>query len=178
MTTQRWLLALAASVLPLAVAAAVSSKAQTVQITAMNSAPYSDAAQVARLPVNTALTLVERKGGWYHVRLVNGRQGWIPMTSIKLAEGSQAPVQGGWNAGLLSGLFQSGRASTTDATATTGVRGLNEGTIKNAKPDPQAVQDLAKYAATPVAARSFAAQLKLKSEQVAYLPKDAKGGKP
>jgi hypothetical protein len=177
-TIQRWLCALGALVLPLAVVAAVSSKAQTVQITAVNTAPYSDASQVARLPVNTALTLVERKGGWYRVRLGNGQQGWIPMTSIKLAEGSQAPVQGGWNTGALSGLFQSGRASTTDATATTGVRGLNEGTIKNAKPDPQAVQGLAKYAATPAAARTYAAQLKLKSEQVAYLPKGAKGGKP
>jgi hypothetical protein len=36
---------------------------------------------------------------------------------------------------------------------------------------------LAKYAATPDVARNFAAKLKLKSEQVTYLPVDPQGGK-
>jgi uncharacterized protein YgiM (DUF1202 family) len=174
---QRWLIALLSLLLPLAVTAAASSKAQTIQITSMNAAPYSDAQAVIRLPVNTGLTLVERKGGWYHVRLDNGQQGWVPMTSIRLGEGSEAPAKSGWSYGALTGMFQSGRASTTDATATTGVRGLNEGTIQHAAPDTQAVLALAKYAATPEVARSYAAKLKLKSEQVAYLPKDSKGGK-
>ncbi|MGH8369637.1 MAG: SH3 domain-containing protein [Gammaproteobacteria bacterium] len=177
MNIQRWLIALLSLLLPLAVTAAASSKAQTIQITSMNSAPYSDAQAVTQLPVNTSVTLVERKGGWYHVMLGNGQQGWVPMTSLRLGEGSEAPSKSGWSYGALTGMFQSGRSSTTDATASTGVRGLNEGTIQNAVPDPKAVLALTQFAATPEAARSYAAKLKLKTEQVAYLPVDAKGGK-
>lgn len=179
MNIQRSLIALSSLLLPLIVVAAAdaSSKAQTIQTTAMNSAPYSDAQAVMQLPVSTSLTLVERKGGWYHVRLGNGREGWVPMTSLRLGEGSEVPSKSGWSYGALSGMFQSGRSSTTESTATTGVRGLNEGTIQHATPDPQAVLALSKYAATPATARSYAAQLKLKTEQVPYLPDDSQGGK-
>ncbi|HEX5339867.1 MAG TPA: SH3 domain-containing protein [Gammaproteobacteria bacterium] len=177
MNIRRWLIALFSLLLPLAVAAATGSNAQTIQITPMNRAPYSDAQALAQLPVNTRLHLVERKGGWYHVRLGNGKQGWVRMTSIRLGEGSEAPSTSGWSFGSLTHLFQSGRANTTEATATTGVRGLNEGSIQNAVPDTQAVAGLSRYAATPDAARKYAAKLKLKSKQVGYLSKDAQGGK-
>lgn len=178
MSAQRWLITLLVLLLPLAVASATdASKAQTVQVTAMNNGPYSDAKAVQQLPANTSVTLIERQGGWYHVRLDNGQQGWVPMTSIRLGEGSEEPAKSGWQLGSLAGAFSSGRSNTTNAAASTGVRGLNQGTIQNAIPNPQAVEGLVKYAATPAAARSYAAQLKLKSEQVAYLPKDTRGDK-
>lgn len=168
---------LLALLLPFAVTASAGSPAQTIQATALNAEPYSDARAVQQLPDKTHLTLMERKGGWYHVRLANGQRGWVRMISVRLGEGSEAPAGGGWSLGGVNALFQSGRANTTTAATTTGVRGLNEGTIQNAVPDPQAVLALAQFAATPDAARQYAAQLKLKPEQVTYLPADAKGGK-
>ena len=39
---------------------------------------------LARVPVNTNLTIIARQGGWYHVRLAQGQDGWLPMTSLRL----------------------------------------------------------------------------------------------
>jgi len=132
------------------------------------SGPASDAAVVAAVPVNSGVTVIERQGGWYHVRLASGQDGWLPMTSIRYntsGSGTAAPGTD-W-----SSLFQSGRSGAGGTTATTGVRGLNTGDIANAKPDPQAVTQLEQWAAKPPQARQFAANGQLSAVQAAYLAK-------
>ena len=147
--------------------------AQTVTTAKMNDGPYSDANNIGSVPVNTSLTIIERQGGWYHVRLANGQTGWLPMTNLRLnygnAGGSNAS-SGSSSSGFFS-LFESGRSGAAGTTATTGVRGLNTGDISNAKPDPQAVTELAKWTAKPPEARQFAAALPAKAAKVDYLPK-------
>ena len=170
---KRWgLILLVLLVTAVAVHAASQSGAQTILQTPLNNAPYTDAAAVAQLPAGTNLTILERQGGWYHVRLDNGQDGWLQMTSIRM-NGSGSTSSGGssgWGFGWLASLFESGRSGATGVTATTGVRGLNSGDIANAKPDPQATRDIYAWSATPQQARQFAQQLGLKSEQVPYLP--------
>jgi len=149
--------------------------AQTVVAGNMNDGPYSDANVVASVPVNTNLTIIERQGGWYHVRLASGQLGWVRMTNLRLnsagsgSSGSSTPAKSSTSS--FFSLFESGRSGASGTTATTGVRGLNTGDIANAKPNLQAVADLAQWAAKPDAAREFAKQLPAKAVKVDSLPK-------
>ena len=156
---RRWLgLAILLLLLGVVHAAAVAT-AQTVVAGNLNSGPHSDASVVAAVPNATGVTVIERQGGWYHVRLDSGQDGWLPMTSIRYNGGSTAQASTDW-----SSLFQSGRSGAGGATATTGVRGLNTGDIANATPNPAAVRELDKWQAKPGAAKDFAAGLPLKAD--------------
>ena len=164
--------------LVLGVVQADSGSAATTVVTAnMNDGPYSDANVVTSVPSNTAVTIVERQGGWYHVRLASGQDGWLPMTSLQLGSASGSSTtsasannsSGGWKSWF--SLFESGRSGASGTTATTGVRGLNTGDIANAKPNPEAVVELEQWAAKPQDATQFAKQLPLKPAKVDYLPK-------
>ncbi len=154
-----------------------SGSAATTVVTAnLNDGPYSDANNIASVPANTGVTIIERQGGWYHVKLASGQDGWLPMTSLTLgAAGSSATSanssssSSGWKNWF--GLFESGRSGASGTTATTGVRGLNTGDIANAKPDPDAVTELEQWAMKPPQATQFAQQLPLKAAKVDYLPK-------
>jgi uncharacterized protein YgiM (DUF1202 family) len=151
-----------------------SGPAQTVVAANMNDGPYSDANVVGNVPVNTNLTIISRQGGWYHVRLASGQDGWLPMTSLRLnpaggASGSSTPQQSS-SSGFFS-LFESGRSGASGTTATTGVRGLNTGDIANAQPNPAAVAELDQWTMKPADATAFAQQLPLKAVKVDYLPK-------
>ncbi len=147
--------------------------AQTVVAGNMNDGPYSDANVIGSVPVNTNLTIIARQGGWYHVRLATGQSGWVPMTNLRLnsagAGGSAAPAKSS-SSGFFS-LFESGRSGASGTTATTGVRGLNTGDIANAKPDPAAVTELAKWTVKPDDAKAFANQLPANAVKVDSLPK-------
>ena len=152
-----------------AVHAAAVPAAQTVVAGNLTSGPYSDAKVVAAVPNGAAVTVVERQGGWYHVRTAAGQDGWLPMTSIRYntAPSGAAAVPGtDW-----ASLFNSGRSGSSGSTATTGVRGLNTGDIANAKPDIKAVQSLDKWQAKPAQAKAFAAEVPLKAnDKIGYLP--------
>ena len=152
-----------------AVHATSVTTAQTVVAGNLTSGPNSDASVVAAVPNATGVTVIERQGGWYHVRLASGQDGWLPMTSIRY---NSAGSGGGSTGTDWAGLFQSGRSGSGGTTATTGVRGLNTGDIANAKPDPAAVAELEKWQAKPPEAKSFAAELPLKADpKIDYLKK-------
>jgi len=175
---KRWgVILLTLLLVTVAVHATSQSTAQTVLETPLNSAPYSDATPITTLPSGTNITIIERQGGWYHVRLNSGQDGWLQMTSIRMNNTSSGSSGSGWGFGWLSSLFESGRSGATGVTATTGVRGLNTGDIANAKPDPQATNEITAWSATPQQARQFAQQLDLKPEEVPYLPQ-VKGVQP
>ena len=153
-----------------AVHGAADSNAVTIANAILNDGPYSDAHAVTPVPASTAVTIIERQGGWYHVRLDSGKDGWIPMASLRFSTGATASTSAGGAAGL-NALFESGRSGASGTTATTGVRGLNTGDIQNARPDPQAVQSLNAWAAKPPEARQFAEKLPLEAQKLDYLPK-------
>jgi hypothetical protein len=138
-----------------AVHAAAVATAQTVVAGNLTSGPYSDASVVSALPNGAAVTVIERQGGWYHVKTADGQEGWLPMTSIRYnssGTGTAAAPGTDW-----AGLFNSGRSGSGGSTATTGVRGLNTGDIANATPDIKAVEGLDKTQAKPEQAKTFAA---------------------
>ena len=165
----RRLLAMAAvSLLALGgVHAAASSNATTVAAGNLTSGPFSDASVVAPVATGAAITVIERKGGWYHVKLGTGQDGWLPMASIRYDSSGAAATGGGgsdWAA-----LLQSGRSGSGGSSATTGVRGLNTGDIENAVPDPAAVTELDDWAMKPGQAKRFAQQLPAEAQKVDYL---------
>jgi hypothetical protein len=165
-------LALAAALLlVLGVAYAVANPgAQLIVTSNLGDGPHSDAHSVASVPVNTGVTILGRQGGWYHVRLDSGQDGWLPMTSLRLnGSGAAAPAPPA-GAGLTS-LFNSGRSGASGSTASTGVRGLNSGDIENAQPDPQAVTAVNAWTAKPDEARQFAGDMTLQAQKIDYLPK-------
>ena len=150
-----------------AVQGAAPYDAVTTLNTSLNDGPYSDAKALAAVPGNTGVGIIERHGGWYHVRLASGQDGWIPMASLRFDSGATAA---GGGAGDVAALFESGRSGASGTTATTGVRGLNTGDIQNAKPDPQAVTALNAWTAKPPEARDFAGKLPAQAQKVDYLP--------
>ena len=163
----RWFSLVALLLVLGALHAAATSTAQTVVAGNITSSPASDASVVAAVPNATSVSIIERQGGWYHVRLGTGQDGWLPMTSIRFNSGTTGTTQStDW-----SSLFQSGRSGASGDTATTGVRGLNTGDIANAKPDIKAVESLDKWQAKPGEAKAYAAKVPLEAnDKIGYLP--------
>lgn len=159
---------------PLAAFADSGTVTRTSQVLA---APYSDAEARGTLEANEGVEIVERQGGWYHVRAEDGRDGWLRLSSIRLGAAKEEEESGGFWASLFS---FTGRSGTRTASATTGIRGLSEEEIKDATPNPEAVEGLARFAPDENEARSFAGEIGLKSQDVKPLPavvKAKKGGR-
>jgi uncharacterized protein YgiM (DUF1202 family) len=126
----------------------------------LKSTPLSDAKTLQALTTGTRLEVLKRNGGWYEVKTATGAKGWVRMWLLRFS----AETTG---AGALKqnvAVLQSGRSTSTYTTATTGVRGLSEEDLKNAKPNPQAVAALEQLAVTQDDARGFARKGKLKAD--------------
>ena len=125
----------------------------------LRSTPFADGKVLKTLPKGTSVEVIKRVGGWYQVK-ATGADGWVRMWLLRFstqATGKDALKQ---NVAVL----QSGRSGSTYGTATTGVRGLSEEDLKNAKPNPQAVAALEQLAVTPDDARKFAKKGSLKAD--------------
>lgn len=130
--------------------------------------PYSDAASRGLVRGDTVVDIVERRGGWYHVSADDGRSGWLRLSSIRLGE-AEKEEEGGFWASLFS---FTGRSQARTASATTGIRGLSEEEIRDASPNPEAVERLATFGAEDKEVRRFAAGIGLASRDVAALPEE------
>lgn len=152
--------------LPLLVTAGTASVGQPTELRAT---PHSDATAVKPLAVGTAVEVLQRQGGWYEVKTAEG-QGWIRMSSVQLAE----PAAQGGGAGDALSFLSSGRSTATQATASTGVRGLDEAQLAKAEPDLAALSQMEGLAAKEADARQFAAAAPVQQSSVADLPGAAK----
>jgi hypothetical protein len=131
-----------------------------VRATDLRAEPYIDAELVVTLPVNTQLDVLQRKGGWYQVK-AQTHQGWVYMGNVRFAA---------IGTGKQSGWLGTGRNSARWSTTTTGIRGLSEEQLKQARPDMEAVKSLTQYQASATSARQFAIALGLKARPVSLLP--------
>lgn len=156
---------LALMLLPVVAFAEPGTVTRTTQLVA---APYIDAANRGLLERDTGVEVVKRDGGWYRVKADDGREGWVRLSSIRLGEAVEEEEGGFW-----ASLFSfTGRAHTRTASATTGIRGLSETEIRNARPDPAAVARLAAFAPNDAEARRFAAEIGLQVHKVKPLPEE------
>jgi len=156
--------------------AASSAHAQTAIVaraTELQAQAQSDAATVATLAENTKVEVLRRSGAWSEVKTTTGQTGWVRMLSLRFEGSGSSGQQPSANPlSGLSNLLSSGRNSNT-ATVTTGVRGLTEEELQNARANPAELQKMQKFATDKRTAQAFAQRAKLSPAAVDYLPEPA-----
>lgn len=125
--------------------------------------PFRDAKTVATLATGDKVDILKKDGGWLQIKSTKGK-GWVRMLSIRKGDARK----GSGDASGLLGLT-SGRAGTGKVVATTGIRGLNEEELKQAKFSEEEVKRAESYASSKSAAAKFAAQGKLVARPFDYL---------
>ncbi len=138
--------------------------AYTVRATEIKQKPFSDAATVATLKEKASVTMLSRQGGWVNINSEAG-EGWVKLLSLR----SDVVAAKTGDSGLGS-LLNVGRTGSSGITVATGVRGLSEEELKNAKPNPEEFKKLQGFAVDKNKAENFATSVKLKSQTLDYLP--------
>jgi uncharacterized protein YgiM (DUF1202 family) len=146
--------------LALPAAAASIGSGTTTRSAELRGTPALDGKLLETLPANAKVDVLKRVGGWYEVKTAAGKQGWVRMWLLRFS----APPTGASAFKQNAAVLASGRSTSTYTTATTGVRGLSEEDLQNAKPNPQAVAALEQLAVTPDDARSYAKKGSLKAD--------------
>lgn len=134
--------------------------------TELKAKPVIDAATLAALPARSAVTILERRGGW--LRVASGRtEGWVRLLHVS----SQPPGGRASTAQELetAARVATGRAGTGNIVVTTGIRGLSEEQLRQAQADPEQVERLERLAVDAAQAGAYAAAHRLERRQVPYL---------
>lgn len=128
--------------------------------------PLGDADVVLMLKAKDKVEITARQGAWASVT-ANGQNGWVRLLNVRTGSGQR----GESGVGALASVFRTGSSGNT---VSTGVKGLSEEQLKNAKPNPEEAARLNTFMESETDARSFARQAKLASHQVGYLPTGGK----
>jgi hypothetical protein len=156
---------------PITMAANTGTKARETGTTRVDvelmATPYRDAKTAGKLPSNTTVDVLERRGGWLRIS-ARGKTGWARLYQIRAGEGPEAKNTGG---GLtaLKNVSQTGRSGSQGIVATTGIRGLSAEELTSAKPNPKAVESMEANRASDSSARDFARTAGLKDKDVPFL---------
>lgn len=171
---RRWLLAFAV-VLSAWCGLAAPALAQatdtlvTKRDTQLRSAPADTAPVLAAVPANTVVNrLPERQGAWVKAS-VDNRTGWLHMFDIG-SPASAAASSGGSNVFRGLGNLFGRPSSTTVATTTVGIRGLDANDIANAQPNTAAVTQGEAMRVSAADAQQFAARAALRTHTLDDLP--------
>lgn len=146
-----------ALLLPLS-AAYASERGVVIRAGDLYAEPFIDASKLGAVAANEPVTIIERRGGWLAVE-AGGRRGWVRMLIVRLEAAAKPP--GSSTAAL--------RTGSTGGTVATGVKGLDEGDIKNASIDGAQLARLDAFGASDAEARQQAGRNNLKEANVAYL---------
>jgi hypothetical protein len=157
---------------PAAPAAAPTSQVSatpgtTTRDTELKAKPFVDAPTLARLPAKTAVTIVERRGGW--VGVVSGSsRGWVRLLHVN----SRPAGATGATAKELEAAARvaTGRAGSGNIAVTTGIRGLTPEQLRSAQADPAALEKLERAAVEPAQASAYAAAHRLARRPLPYPP--------
>lgn len=126
----------------------------------LKSEAFIDAASVASLPANAALTVLESKGGWSKVKTADGKTGWVRLLNVRVAAAASGESS---TLAAIGGVIRTG---TTKGAATTGVKGLSREDIARAQPNPQEVAKLDAFRSKPAQVDKFAAARKLSARDI------------
>ena len=142
-------------------ALAWAEPATTTRQVEMKKTPATDGETVMQLAENTAVEVLERRGGWTRVKTPKG-EGWVRMLALRFG----GPGEAKRGDSGISRLFNVARTGSSGTTVTTGVRGLDPEMLANAQPNAAELARMEQYKATPQAAAGFAARGKLEARQV------------
>ena len=135
--------------------------------------PYRDAKTIGTLKRNAPVDILKRSSGWMQISF-GKKKGWVRMLSVRLGTGTTAKAGAGQEVkGVLS--LASGRAGKGSVVSTTGIRGLSEEDLKSAKFDEAQIKKDESFMVSKDEANKFAAQGKLRSQHVDYLPEPSSG---
>lgn len=165
-----WLLP---ALLTLAAAAHAAQSGITRTAADLRAAPYNDANLVITLVKDTQLQILGRRGAWLQVNVDAYGGGYVRLHLVRI--GDSADRERSSFSGIAS-LWRSltGRSGASGLVATTGIRGLEDQDLRNARANPEALTALEAYQATDDQARARAEQAGLTAQQVAYEPKKYK----
>lgn len=156
---------LLAAALGLAVAGSVAAAAEKATIarnTDLRAKPLNDAAVVAPLKAQTAVSIESRSGAWAQVT-VGGKTGYVRLLNLR----TQSAQKGDSGVKSVASVFRTGSSGHS---VSTGVKGLSEEDLTGAAANPEQVKKLATYTAIKGDATESAQAAGLKATQVAYLP--------
>lgn len=135
--------------------------------TELKAGPLLDAQTLARLPAGSAVTILDRRGGWLQVASGTTR-GWVRLLHVS----SQPPGARGPTPQELEAAARvaTGRAGTGNIAVTTGVRGLTEEQLRQAQANPEELERLERQRVEPAQAIAYAEAHRLERRQVPYPP--------
>lgn len=169
------LVKLSALIMALGLQSAWSQTMQVLKATELRQEASADGAVLRQLEAGSqVLRLQGRQGAYVQIKTAQDQTGWVRMFDIGATE--NAPPNAAGNAATdalrgLTSLFGAGaKKPAGGATATLGIRGLGAEEIANAQPNPAELTRAQGYRASDQNARAFAAQLGLRTRQVAELP--------
>lgn len=122
---------------------------QTSTSTDLKNAPEPGANTIAKLPAGTNIDVGERNGAWYQVKSAQG-QGWVRMLNVRLGSGTRTQGES-----AIGGLAALGKASRTETTVATGVRGLSKENLQAAHENPRELKKLDPYEVSAEDALAF-----------------------
>jgi hypothetical protein len=160
----RWIGALVATFLLAGGTALAGGAGTALKADDLKAEPFRDAKTVGSLSSGDPVEILAKQGGWFQVKSAKGN-GWVRMLSVRRGEARKG---GGDAAGVLG--LASGRAGTGTVVATTGIRGLSEEELRGAKYNEAELKKAESFGTTQAEARKFAAEGKLVTRQVEYLP--------
>jgi hypothetical protein len=135
--------------------------------TELKAEPAPTARTLSTLAANTPVTITMRQGGWLRVTSGDAR-GWVRLLHVS----SQPAARTGSAQAELEAAARvaTGRAGTGNVAVTTGIRGLDEKQLRDAKPNTAELQRLESFGAQPADARAQAARSGLERREVPYPP--------
>lgn len=151
--------------------ATVSAKGTLLKASELKEKPFIDARTLASLPAQSAVTILERNGGWFRVQAA-AQSGWVRMLNVKVTEGAQNLSSG--TDLTQAATLATGRAGSGNIVSTSGLRGLSEEELRSAQPDYTQFDKLNSYGVDKTAASSYAKSNGLTGRSVQYLPAPAK----
>jgi hypothetical protein len=141
---------------------ALAEPATLLKDSELRASPLGDARVIALLKARDKVTLNTRKGAWAAVKTAGGETGWVRLFNLRTGSGQR----GASGLGNVASLFRTGSSGNT---VSTGVKGLSEEQLKNAKPNPDEAARLNTFMESDADARNFARQAKLATHHVDYL---------
>ncbi len=129
--------------------------------------PYRDATPLAELEEGASVEILKRKGGWLQIES-EGKSGWVRMSKIRKGKAPTQAAAGSEAGGVLD--LASGRAGTGNVVSATGVRGLDEEQLKEAKFDAGQVKKLESFTVSEKKAVHFAQAGKLAARELDFIP--------
>jgi hypothetical protein len=156
--------------------AGAAELAYTVRPTELKAKPFSDASTLAHLAASSKVDVLGRQASWVEVHN-DGARGYVKMLSLRMAAIGANPKAGGANDHLavLLNVAQTGKGGSA---ATTGVKGMSAQLLANPRPNPQALEQMMAYKATPEQVEQFAHTGKLVSTDMDYLAPVRAGEQP